>query len=308
MTERKPPDDRELEQYLKGEGPLSRRYRDASGESTPPDLDEAILARARAELKRKPPSLNRYLAPVALAASLVLGVNLAWNLYQVEPVPAESQRFEERLAKSAEPTFVPDAPPPPAPSADTAAPAPAPAAKRKAEAAPPPQLRDRPGEADAAAAAREREQLAAAQARDDNAAEEQKAAVARQAYADTERRAMSESGAAGAAVAPSAALAPVPPPLTEAQKIDRLIGYVGSLEGAVFIRNGREHTAEDAAKHMQLKRDKAGDRCDTAEEFIRVCASFSSRSGEAYLIRLPDGRTRTAEDVLREQLAVIENR
>jgi hypothetical protein len=203
-----------------------------------------------------------------------------------------------RLAKPPEPAFLPDAPPP----------APAPEAKRKAEASPPPQLQDRASEADVAAAAREREQLAAAQARDENAAEEKKAAVARQALAETQQREMGESRAAGAAAAPSAAFAPEPTPLTDAQKIDRLIAHVRALEGAVFIRNGREHTAEEAAKHMQLKRDKAGERCDTAEEFIRVCASFSSRSGEAYLIRLPDGRTRTAEDVLRERLATLEGR
>ena len=96
--------------------------------------------------------------------------------------------------------------------------------------------------------------------------------------------------------------------LSESEKIDQLIAYVSGLRGALFIRNGKEHSAEDAAEHMQLKRGKAGERCDTAEEFIRVCASFSSRSGEAYLIRFPDGRTRTAEDVLRERLATMENR
>ncbi|MGH8443060.1 MAG: hypothetical protein ACRETF_09190, partial [Nevskiaceae bacterium] len=82
------PNDGELEQYLKGDSPLSRRYRAASTESAPPELAEAILAQARAELRRKPPSLNRWLAPVALAASVVLGVNLAWNLRQAEPVPS----------------------------------------------------------------------------------------------------------------------------------------------------------------------------------------------------------------------------
>ena len=287
MTERKPPDDRELEQYLKGESPLSRRYRDASGESSPPDLDEAILARSRAELKRKPPSLNRYLAPVALAASVVLGVNLAWNLQQVEPVPTAAPRLE----KSAEPAYAPD--PPPATQQAPAPVAAAPEARRRAAPASPKLEDARPAEGDIAAATRER--------------------VAREAYAESQERKASQSadaaaGAAAPSSAPSAAFAPAPPPLTEAQKIDRLIGHVRGLEGAVFIRNGREHTAEDAAKHMQLKRDKAGEHCDTAEEFIRVCASFSSRSGEAYLIRLPDGRTRTAEDVLREALAQIEGR
>jgi hypothetical protein len=289
MTERKAPDDRELEQYLKGDSPLSRRYRDAGGEASPPELDEAILAQARAELKRKPPSLNRYLAPVALAASVVLGVNLAWNLYQVEPVPTGSQRFEPRLEKAAEPKYAPD----PAPAAQEPPPAaPASQAKRRAPAAPPAKLEDAPaGEADAGAAAGERE-LAAAQARDQAAAEardeaRKRAAVARQSNTE------------------AAALAPAPAPMSDAQKIDGLIGYVAQLDDVVFVRNGKEYSAADAAKHMRLKRDKAGDRCDTAEEFIRVCASFSSMSGEAYLMRFPDGRTRTAEDVLREQLATM---
>lgn len=306
MTDQKRPDDRELEQYLEGGSKLSRRYRDASSEASPPELDEAILARSRAELKRKPPSLNRYLAPVALAASLLLGVNLAWNLYQVEPVPVASQRLE----KSAGDTYVPE---PAQPETPAAAP---PEAKRRVPAAPSPKLEDkledmRPSEAETDAATREREQLAAAQAKDQAEAEarsEERATVARQAYAEAQQRQLQSRDAAGAA-APSAALAPSQPaPLTEAQKIDRLIGYVAQLDDVAFIRNGKEHTAADAAKHMQLKRDKAGERCDTAEEFIRVCASFSSRSGEAYLMRFPDGRTRTAEDVLREQLAAMDSR
>lgn len=309
MTERKLPDDRELEQYLKGDSPLSRRYRDASAGGSPPELDEAILAQARAELKRKPPSLNRYLAPVALAASLLLGVNLAWNLYRVEPVPTETQRLEERRQEPAEPGFVPDAPAPAEPPPAASAPE---AKRRKAEAAPMPQLEDRATEADVAAARREREQLAAAQAKeqakDGAAAEQEKAAASRQAHAEMQRREMTESRAASAPAAPSAALAPEPALLTEAQKVDRLIAYVAALQGATFIRNGEEHTAAEAAKHMQRKRDKAGERCDTAEEFIRTCASFSSMSGEAYLIRFADGRTRTAEDVLREQLAAMESR
>ncbi len=70
------PDDRELEQYLKGGSKLSARYREASGEAAPPELDEVILAQARAAARRKGAGVNRYLAPVALAASLVLAVNL----------------------------------------------------------------------------------------------------------------------------------------------------------------------------------------------------------------------------------------
>ena len=283
------PDDRELEQYLEGGSKLSRRYRDASSESAPPELDEAILARARAELKRKPPSLNRILTPVALAASVVLGVNLAWNLYQVEPVP-EGLRQPQAKAQSRDNAFAPSPPPP-------AAPAPAREEKQAAEAD---ALQRRDAEL---AQQREREQDALSKRK----SEERLASSARPAEApqpEPESQSfVADEPAAGAAAAPSAAMAEKAAPLSEPQKIDRLIAHIGSLQGAVFIRSGKEYGPAEAAKHMQLKRDKAGERCATADAFIRVCASFSSTSGEAYLIRFADGRTRTAEDVLREELA-----
>lgn len=86
MTEPVKPDDRELEQYLQGGSKLSRHYREASRETSPPDLDEAILARARAEVRRKPRP-NGWIASLALAASVVLGLNLAWNVWEAQPVP-----------------------------------------------------------------------------------------------------------------------------------------------------------------------------------------------------------------------------
>jgi hypothetical protein len=104
------------------------------------------------------------------------------------------------------------------------------------------------------------------------------------------------------------AAAPAPAPMTETEKIERLIGFVAQLDDVDFIRNGKEYAPADAAAHMRLKLKRAGDRVKTAGDFIRLCASFSTQTGEAYLIRFPDGRTRTAEDVLREQLASMENR
>lgn len=93
-----------------------------------------------------------------------------------------------------------------------------------------------------------------------------------------------------------------PAPLGEPEKIQRLIAHVASLDGTVFIRNGKEHGPADAAAHLRLKLEKAGTRVQSADDFIRLCASHSYLSGEAYLIRFADGRTRTAEDVLREEL------
>jgi hypothetical protein len=91
-------------------------------------------------------------------------------------------------------------------------------------------------------------------------------------------------------------------PLTEGQKIDRLIARVESLEGAKFIRNGTEHSPGDAAKHLREKRDYAGDKLKTAEEFIEQIGSRSSLTGEEYTIRFADGRVVKAGEFLREDL------
>lgn len=240
------PDDRELEQYLEGGSKLSRRYRDASGEGAPPDLDEAILAQARAELRRKP-DLNRWLASVALAASLVLGVNLAWNVHQAAPAPAAPPQEAERDA---------------------------------------------------------------ALLREDLAESRERALASEQATQSRRSEVVAAQKSAGAA-APAAALAPSAladaAPMTEAAKIDHLINHIGNLAGATFVRSGKDYGATEAARHLQSKREKAGDRVRTADDFIRLCASHSVLSGEAYLIRFKDGRTRTAEDVLREELARLGN-
>jgi len=96
--------------------------------------------------------------------------------------------------------------------------------------------------------------------------------------------------------------------LSEEQKIDALIQAVADLRGAVFIRNGSEYDAKAAADHLRLKREKAGSRVKTADDFIRLCGSTSSMSGLPYQIRWPDGRTETSEAFLRARLAELEGR
>lgn len=96
------------------------------------------------------------------------------------------------------------------------------------------------------------------------------------------------------------------PPLTERQKIERLIEWVAREQGAVFIRNGEEHSGSDAAAHLRRKWEAAGDRIRTADEFIEQLASRSSLTGETYLIRTPDGVERPAADSLRDVLRNLE--
>jgi hypothetical protein len=89
---------------------------------------------------------------------------------------------------------------------------------------------------------------------------------------------------------------------TEAARIRQLIDHVRSLEGAVFIRNGEEHTPAEAADHLQRKWEAAGDQITTADQFIERLASRSSTSGEPYVIRFANGKETPSGEYLREQL------
>lgn len=94
-------------------------------------------------------------------------------------------------------------------------------------------------------------------------------------------------------------------PLTEPQKIESLISSIEQLKGAVFIRNGSEYSAAQAAHHLRMKWDYAGKRVATAEQFIDYCASKSSFSGKKYEVRYADGKTVYAADYFHEQLKKI---
>lgn len=97
-----------------------------------------------------------------------------------------------------------------------------------------------------------------------------------------------------------------PATLTEEQKITQLITYVKNLKGAVFIRNGSEHSAIEAASHLEKKRKNAGKAITTAADFISLCATKSSMTGEEYKIRLSDGKVLRSADLLSKELNRIQ--
>lgn len=99
-------------------------------------------------------------------------------------------------------------------------------------------------------------------------------------------------------------LAPAPTP--EAQKIEALIQTVAALQGAVFIRNGSEHTPAEAADHLRLKWKNAGKRVKSAADFIRTCGTGSSLSGQPYKIRYKDGREVASADFLWTELKKLD--
>ena len=88
----------------------------------------------------------------------------------------------------------------------------------------------------------------------------------------------------------------------EKKKIDFLLSSVENMKGAKFIRNGTEHDGKEAAEHLRMKLQKAGGKVQTADDFVRLCASKSIISGQPYMIRSSDGKTINSEQYFREKL------
>jgi len=102
-----------------------------------------------------------------------------------------------------------------------------------------------------------------------------------------------------------ALLVPVSAAMTPKQEIEALLRYVGGLKGASFVRNGSAYSAPEAEAHLRKKWAYAGSRLATAEEFIRYCATKSSFSGSAYVIRFSDGSEEPSASVLMKELQRI---
>lgn len=93
---------------------------------------------------------------------------------------------------------------------------------------------------------------------------------------------------------------------TETQKIDHLIAFVANLKGATFIRNGESYEPKQAADHLLMKRNKAGNRIKTAKDFIDKIATASSLTGEPYLIQFANGKKFPTQLVLLSELKKLE--
>lgn len=94
----------------------------------------------------------------------------------------------------------------------------------------------------------------------------------------------------------------------EQARIDFLLRTVEMSEDLTFIRNGKAHDAQDAASHLRRKLEHAGERIQTAEQFIKHAATESSMTGRNYRIRLGDGSTVDAGDYLTKQLREFDAR
>jgi hypothetical protein len=78
-----------------------------------------------------------------------------------------------------------------------------------------------------------------------------------------------------------------------------------SQSGYVFIRNGKEHNSQDAAKHMRRKYEHFADEIETPEQFIERAATKSMITGRRYRIRFADGMEMDTSDWLLNELALF---
>lgn len=77
---------------------------------------------------------------------------------------------------------------------------------------------------------------------------------------------------------------------TERAEIDFLLQRV-ERSGHTFIRNGKEHDGQEAARHMRRKFEHYQDKGEirSADDFIRLAGTGSLISGRPYEVRLEDG-------------------
>ena len=102
-----------------------------------------------------------------------------------------------------------------------------------------------------------------------------------------------------------AALAQATPSASEQKLIDTLILRVSNMKTMTFMRNGDEHSAADAAKHMKAKFDHFKDEIVTAEDFIDRCASRSEMTGKPYQVKLHNGAVKDAQEFLNAELRTL---
>jgi len=97
-------------------------------------------------------------------------------------------------------------------------------------------------------------------------------------------------------------------PLTEDQKIEALIRTVDVMKDAVFVRNGTAYDGHAAAQHLRDKWRWKKSEVKTARDFIRLCASVSSQSGQPYVLRWKDGRVEKSADFFGAALDRLEGK
>ncbi len=85
------------------------------------------------------------------------------------------------------------------------------------------------------------------------------------------------------------------------KEIDFLLTYIAKSD-CLFIRNGKEHQADEARKHLEMKYSRSKGRIKTADQFIDRIASESSFTGRPYQVVCGQERSLT-KDWLKKALS-----
>ena len=99
------------------------------------------------------------------------------------------------------------------------------------------------------------------------------------------------------ALASAAALAGPSPALEK--RIEAIFAEV-EASGCEFLRNGKAHDSEEAARHMRRKYEHFADDIDSVDRFIELAGTRSLMSGKPYTVRCPGEPERPTADWLRD--------
>ena len=90
-------------------------------------------------------------------------------------------------------------------------------------------------------------------------------------------------------------------PSEQAAEVQHLINYLAESD-CVMIRNGKEHTGEEGAEHVQRKYDHFRDDIESTEEFIEYSATGSLLSKKKYHVQCGTEEPVPSRDWLLEEL------
>jgi Family of unknown function (DUF5329) len=91
---------------------------------------------------------------------------------------------------------------------------------------------------------------------------------------------------------------------TEQARIEALLAAI-ETSGCRFERNGTAYSAADGAAHLRTKLESAGDRVQTAAQFIERIGTSSSQSGRAYRVLCAGEQAQASRQWLEKKLAEL---
>jgi len=90
-------------------------------------------------------------------------------------------------------------------------------------------------------------------------------------------------------------------PAAQVPEVEHLIGYLAASD-CRMLRNGRSYSGWDGAKHVQRKYDYFRGQIGSTEEFIRLTATKSERSGKIYKVQCPGQEPVSSAEWLLQEL------